>query len=612
MKPALRRILRDEHTLQIGVHPARAVILTGLTAPVRRWLALLDGTRDMRQVLRAASAAGLDEPTARAVLDQLTARRVLHDASAGHRSLRGLSLAERDRLEPDVDALDLASAGSDGGFAAFEARRRARVRVYGAGRVGAQIVTLLASCGVGDIRVFDTGPVRPRDLTPGGLTWSELGLSRQDGAVAVARRLTSGGAPPCPEANDAPSQEWNGTPRQEGIGTPRKEGNGTPVPTKPQAANRTTPASPIARQRTPHPRPRHAPSTTVSPLGRPERTSSPSSRSGDHPPGDHPPTTSRQNHPPTHHSPSAPTQDSAPAAPTEKNLPAARSEDLPKAHQPHDLQPAAHQAVDRRPSAPGEAVDRRPSAPGEAVDRRPSAPGQTEDRRPSAPGQTDDRPPTAQQTQTHSPTAPSDVRTRPTTPVRSLRPAQDRARPHPTVTPPAPSGTPSTLVQAGGPYLGDGTHRPDLVILAPVDPLDFVLVNELAELGIPHLLASAFEGHGSVGPLVLPGRTACLHCLDLTRRDRDPGWAMVTARLGGYPPGEIACDTTLATAVAAAATGHALAHLDGRQAAVTNCTTDVIPDGRWGSTSWARHPECRCMRNNPYSLRMVVSPRSDD
>ncbi|NUW35159.1 hypothetical protein HTZ77_27550 [Nonomuraea sp. SMC257] len=166
-------------------------------------------------------------------------------------------------------------------------------------------------------------------------------------------------------------------------------------------------------------------------------------------------------------------------------------------------------------------------------------------------------------------------------------------------------------MQAGGPYLGDGTHRPDLVILAPVEPLDFVLVNELAELGIPHLPASAFEGHGSVGPLVLPGRTTCLHCLDLTRRDRDPGWAMVTARLGGYPPGEIACDTTLAAIVAAAATSHALAHLDGRPSAVTNCTADVTPDGRWGSTPWTRHPECRCMRNNPYSLRMVVSPKSD-
>lgn len=170
---------------------------------------------------------------------------------------------------------------------------------------------------------------------------------------------------------------------------------------------------------------------------------------------------------------------------------------------------------------------------------------------------------------------------------------------------------PSVNAMAGGPYLGDQSDRPDLVILAPVAPLDGVLVNELTALGIPHLLASAFEGHGTVGPLVLPGKTACLHCLDLTRRDRDPMWPIVTARLGGYPPGEIACDVTLAALVAAAVAGHALAYLDGRESAVTNGTMDVTPDWRWKRRSWTIHPQCRCMRNNPYSLRMVMSPNRD-
>jgi hypothetical protein len=138
-----------------------------------------------------------------------------------------------------------------------------------------------------------------------------------------------------------------------------------------------------------------------------------------------------------------------------------------------------------------------------------------------------------------------------------------------------------------------------------------VLVNELADLGIPHLLVSAFEGHGSVGPLVLPGETACLQCLDLTRRDQDPAWPIVTARLGGYPPGEIACDAPLATLVAAAATGHALAHVEGRRPPVTNGTMDVMPDWCWKRRSWSPHPQCRCMRNNPYSLTMVMSPTCD-
>ncbi|MGW0804413.1 hypothetical protein [Nonomuraea sp. NPDC002799] len=164
---------------------------------------------------------------------------------------------------------------------------------------------------------------------------------------------------------------------------------------------------------------------------------------------------------------------------------------------------------------------------------------------------------------------------------------------------------------AGGPYLGDKSDRPDLVILAPVTPLDGVLSNELTSLGIPHLLVAAFEGHGIVGPLVLPGDSACLHCLDLTRRDLDPVWPIVTARIGGYPPGEIACGSALAAVVAAEATGHALAYLDGKPSVVTNGTMDVSPDWRWKRRSWRVHPQCRCMRNDPSPLRMVMAPNHD-
>src|SRR5690606_40683072 len=84
--------------------------------------------------------------------------------------------------------------------------------------------------------------------------------------------------------------------------------------------------------------------------------------------------------------------------------------------------------------------------------------------------------------------------------------------------PPRHTAAPSTpLVRS------DRASRPDLVVLAPVGPLDPALIRELGEEGIPHLLVTAYEGRGSVGPFVLPGVTPCLVCLELTRRDRDPG-----------------------------------------------------------------------------------------
>ncbi|MFI9556874.1 hypothetical protein [Nonomuraea endophytica] len=136
-------------------------------------------------------------------------------------------------------------------------------------------------------------------------------------------------------------------------------------------------------------------------------------------------------------------------------------------------------------------------------------------------------------------------------------------------------------------------------------------MTELTALNIPHMLVSAFEGYGTVGPLVHPSQSACLHCLDLTRRDRDPAWPMVTAHLGGYPAGEIACDTTLAALVAAEASRHALAYLDGHPSIVTNGTIDILPDWQRKRRTWAIHPQCRCIRNNPDSLRMVRAATRD-
>ncbi|MEV4189248.1 thiamine biosynthesis protein ThiF, partial [Streptosporangium canum] len=159
----------------------------------------------------------------------------------------------------------------------------------------------------------------------------------------------------------------------------------------------------------------------------------------------------------------------------------------------------------------------------------------------------------------------------------------------------------------GVPHLADGARRPDLAILAPVEPLDGLLVGELVAWKVPHLLVTAFEGSGSVGPMVLPGQSTCLQCLDLIRRDRDPGWPVVSARLGGFPAGEIACGTVMSTLVAAAAAGHALALLDGGEPSVTNGTMDVLPDWRWKRRSWSVHPQCRCFRNDMGSLTMVAS-----
>src|SRR5439155_3721990 len=168
----------------------------------------------------------------------------------------------------------------------------------------------------------------------------------------------------------------------------------------------------------------------------------------------------------------------------------------------------------------------------------------------------------------------------------------------PSGSPPSGSPQPTGFPPPAGKSVPAGTsYRPDLVILA--DSYRRELPEALKRDNVPHLAAAASEAIGVVGPLVLPGDTACLRCLDLTRAERDPAWPLILAQLtrgGADPP---ACDTVLAVAVAAQAAGQALAFVDrpASASAVTNGTLElVLPDWQWRRRTWAQHDRCGCGR----------------
>lgn len=108
---------------------------------------------------------------------------------------------------------------------------------------------------------------------------------------------------------------------------------------------------------------------------------------------------------------------------------------------------------------------------------------------------------------------------------------------------------------------------------------------------IPHLPLVADDSSVTLGPLVVPGRSACLHCAALHRRDDDPAWPAIAAQLARHPaPAGHPVRTASAIAHAARLITAALAGTAeaGREVRLTG-------DGeRLSERTVAPHPECRC------------------
>jgi len=190
LKPALRRLWRDAATVQLGVDPERAVVLSGIDGPAATVLGLLDGSRDWAGVLAGAAAAGVQPESAAALLDLLAGAGALDDGARNPGLVAPpLARAERDRLAPDLAAVSLVRPHPGAAVGIFDRRRAAAVWVVGGGRIGVPLATLLAASGVGHVGVETTGPVAAADTVPGGWQLADVGASASEAARAAVRRI---------------------------------------------------------------------------------------------------------------------------------------------------------------------------------------------------------------------------------------------------------------------------------------------------------------------------------------------------------------------------------------------------------------------------------------
>jgi hypothetical protein len=134
---------------------------------------------------------------------------------------------------------------------------------------------------------------------------------------------------------------------------------------------------------------------------------------------------------------------------------------------------------------------------------------------------------------------------------------------------------------------------PDLVVLVEHGVADPTRHRPLMTDGIPHLSVVVREASVLVGPMVEPGRTPCLRCVDLHRSAADPHWPTVAAQLAVRR--EQPEETLLAAVSGPLAAAQAIAVVDGRRSAVEGAAIELrLPELSPRRLEWGTHPACGC------------------
>ena len=164
------------------------------------------------------------------------------------------------------------------------------------------------------------------------------------------------------------------------------------------------------------------------------------------------------------------------------------------------------------------------------------------------------------------------------------------------------------LTGAGLPSRTGRVLRPGdrLSVLVGVGEPRRELLDPLMRDSRPHLLVRMREGEALLGPFVVPGRTACLRCVDAHLADRDPCWPLTVAQYAARDGGERAdgapepVDTLLTALVLAWAARDVASYAEGRRPTTWSATLRLDPQLTGIETQpWLRHPGCGCSWGEP-------------
>lgn len=112
----------------------------------------------------------------------------------------------------------------------------------------------------------------------------------------------------------------------------------------------------------------------------------------------------------------------------------------------------------------------------------------------------------------------------------------------------------------------------------------------------PHLPVSVYRAHASIGPLVVPGRTACLNCMHLHRRDTDPKWPHIVQQWReSQSATAVDADPLLAWQAASSAVAMIRNWIDSAQTAPPHRIRWHFPHPTPSNEVATAHPACGCL-----------------
>ncbi|HET7899843.1 MAG TPA: TOMM precursor leader peptide-binding protein [Candidatus Nanopelagicales bacterium] len=146
-----------------------------------------------------------------------------------------------------------------------------------------------------------------------------------------------------------------------------------------------------------------------------------------------------------------------------------------------------------------------------------------------------------------------------------------------------------------------GIRPPALVVVCAAADADLPwtdpeLCDDLLADGVVHLPVAVAGAAARVGPMVVPGLTPCLWCLDLRHRDADSAWPALADQLRLRHPRAQAGDGVVATHAAALAVAEALRVIDGSGEPATYAAQLALeaPSAVVETVPVVRHPVCGC------------------